>query len=239
MTKEMPTVWARQPKRQQRDQPALSREQIVSAALELLDAEGPEALSMRKLGARLNAGATSMYSHVANKEELLELVVDDVHGEIQLPETPANWREAVSGCAHSLRDTYLRHPWMAATVGSVPLINISPNMLRMSDYLLQALTSAGFSYKAADQALNAIAAYLIGAATFEAAWLVTIQRSGQSEEQWLEKLMPAAEEAIKNYPHVLQAYQAQTEQSDNSREANFSNGLTCILDGLEARLEKV
>ena len=66
--------WNRPQKR--RTQPALSREQIVAEAFALLDAEGIDALSMRKLGARLNAGATSLYTHVANKEELLALVVD-------------------------------------------------------------------------------------------------------------------------------------------------------------------
>ncbi|MBO0515534.1 TetR/AcrR family transcriptional regulator, partial [Streptomyces beijiangensis] len=82
--KQVPSVWTR-PQRRVREQPALSRDQIVTEALALLDDAGIEALSMRKLGTRLNAGATSLYTHVANKDELIELVVDLVYGEIEVP----------------------------------------------------------------------------------------------------------------------------------------------------------
>ena len=75
------SVWLR-PTRERTGQPSLSREQIVRAAIELLDAEGAAGLSMRRLGTKLGSGATSLYWHVANKDELLELAVDEVLGEI-------------------------------------------------------------------------------------------------------------------------------------------------------------
>src|ERR1700755_2749711 len=92
------------PPRTPSGQPTLSRDQIVKAAIELLDAEGPSGLSMRKLGTRLGAGATSMYWHVANKDELLELAVDEVMSEVYVPEPgDAPWRISVSVLANGLR----------------------------------------------------------------------------------------------------------------------------------------
>src|SRR5256885_1864718 len=114
------SVWTR-PKRPQKEQ--LSRERIVAEAIALLDEEGMEALSMRSLGQRLGAGATSLYRHVANKDELIELVVDEVYGELDVPEItdPAGWRLALHVTAHSLRQTGLRHMWLMNVLGQVGL----------------------------------------------------------------------------------------------------------------------
>jgi len=84
-TRPIPSVWTRD-----REQPALSRAAIVREAIAMLDAEGTEALSMRKLGARLNAGATSLYRHVASKDELMELALDEVAGNF-LPRREEVW----------------------------------------------------------------------------------------------------------------------------------------------------
>lgn len=93
------------------DQPALSRAAIVREAIVMLDADGIEALSMRKLGARLNAGATSLYRHVATKDELMELAVDEAFGEIAIPAADGpDWRAAATEAARSFRSTALRHP---------------------------------------------------------------------------------------------------------------------------------
>src|SRR4051812_16996021 len=92
------------PPRARTGQPALSREQIVKAAIELLDAQGPAGLSMRRLGTHLGAGATSMYWHVANKDELLELVMDEVLGEVYVPEAgDTTWRVALTIWADGMR----------------------------------------------------------------------------------------------------------------------------------------
>src|SRR4051794_33876434 len=117
------SVWTR-PRRPQREQ--LTREQIVAAAIELLDQEGTEALSMRKLGSRLNVAATSLYWHVANPDELILLVVDDIYGELDLPlaaDRP-QWRAAVTRIAADLRAMTLRHPWIAPELGQVGLVHI-------------------------------------------------------------------------------------------------------------------
>src|ERR1700751_10318 len=89
---QIPSVWTRQ---REPEQPALSRAAIVREAIAMLDAEGTEALSMRKLGARLNAGAPSLYRHVASKDELMELALDEVAAEIAVPAIEGQgWRAA-------------------------------------------------------------------------------------------------------------------------------------------------
>ncbi|GAA2379092.1 TetR/AcrR family transcriptional regulator [Nonomuraea africana] len=233
-----PSVWTR-PQSQRREQPALSREQIVSAALELLDAEGIDALSMRKLGTRLNAGATSMYTHVANKDELLELVVDEVYGEIEAPATgdPAGWQAAITRSAHSMRATLLRHPWIVSVLGEAGLAYLGPNVLRLSDAMLAVLEQGGFSLKAADQAMNTVVAYIIGASTSEAAWLTTLARSGQGEQQWADRLWPTALQAVEGYPRLRRLYAEQRAQSlSDTRDDDFGYGLECVLHGVAARL---
>ena len=139
----IPSVWAR--RRQQREQPALSQDRIVSEAIRLLDDKGIDALSMRSLGTRLGAGATSLYRHVANKDELIELVVDEVYGEMQVPDAddPAAWRAAVARCAHSLRSMVLRHPWVASVLGQVGLAELGPNLMQQSERMLALFQTAG------------------------------------------------------------------------------------------------
>ncbi|MGY2061454.1 TetR/AcrR family transcriptional regulator, partial [Nocardia gipuzkoensis] len=113
---EIPSVWTR-PQRPRRDTPALSREQIIAEAIELLDSEGFEALSMRRLGTKLNAGATSLYTHVANKDELLELIIDEVLGEIAIPDAPEpDWRSALLRLGRDIRAGLLRHTWITGVL---------------------------------------------------------------------------------------------------------------------------
>ncbi|GAA2707209.1 MULTISPECIES: TetR/AcrR family transcriptional regulator [Streptomyces] len=236
----LPSVWTR-PERRRRDQPALSREQIVATALELLDSEGIDALSMRKLGARLGAGAASLYTHVANKDELIELAVDEVYGEVELPEAggaaDGEWRAAAAQCAHGLRAAFLRHPWIASVLGEAGLSHLGPNMLRMSEAMLGVFEDAGFPLEEADQAVNTLSAYVIGAATSEAAWLTLLTRSGRSEQEWVEHLWPAAERAVEPYPRLRRLYATRRAQdAEGARGDAFGTGLDSVLDGLATRL---
>ncbi|MFI1801212.1 TetR/AcrR family transcriptional regulator [Streptomyces sp. NPDC020379] len=233
------SVWTR-PQRRKREQPTLSREQIVTVALELLDADGIDALSMRKLGTRLNAGATSLYTHVTNKDELIELVVDEIYGEIEVPDaagTRDEWRSAVIGCAQSLRSVFHRHPWVVSALGEAGVVSLGPNAMRLSDGMLGIFEEAGFSLEQADLAVNAVVSYAIGVASTEAAWLTRLARSGMSEQEGVDSLWPAAERAAQAYPRLSRLYAARRhEDSGSTRNDNFTDGLECVLDGLEMRL---
>ncbi|WP_078910941.1 TetR/AcrR family transcriptional regulator [Streptomyces sp. NRRL WC-3742] len=233
--------WAR-PQRARRDQPVLSREQIVQEALALLDTDGIEALSMRKLGARLNAGATSLYTHVANKDELLALVVDAVFGELPLPdpagaEDPAVWRKALEDIAESLRACILRHPWMVSVMGDVGMIYFGPSWMRLGEAGLALMETAGFEAHDANDAMSVLFGFVIGTATVEAAWLSALAKSGREEEQWVSEVMPTVVEATKDFPRLHRLYTKHMPESlDTGRDSGFTKGVRLVLDGLEASL---
>ncbi|HET6857605.1 MAG TPA: TetR/AcrR family transcriptional regulator [Streptomyces sp.] len=238
-TEKKPTasVWSR-PRPRQREQ--LTREQIVAATIELLDADGIEALSMRKLGARLDAAATSLYRHVANKDELIQLVVDDVYGELQVQAAAdrAQWRTAVTRTATDLRAMALRHPWIAPELGQVGLVHIGPNAIRVASGLLAQFEAAGFPADEKDQALGTLTAYVVGIATSEAAYLSLIARSGRTEQEWVAGLRPAFDEASQQHPRLREGSSARQDvHPQQIRDADFAYGLDRVLDGLTARLD--
>ncbi|MER5431907.1 TetR/AcrR family transcriptional regulator C-terminal domain-containing protein [Streptomyces sp. NPDC002588] len=229
----VPSVWARE--KREPDQPSLSRNGIVREAVVMLDAEGVEALSMRKLGARLGAGATSLYRHVATKDELMELVVDEVAAEMHAPPVDgADWRAAVTEAARSFRVTVLRHPWLASVLGQAGLVYLGPNLMAYTESLAALFTAAGFPEPG--RAIEPLLSYVVGISTTEAAWLTTVARSGETEAEFVGRLMPAARRAAAPYDHLAQEYATETADPAALREAKFTYGLEVVLDGLALRL---
>ncbi len=244
----IPSVWARQSRK--RNRASLSPRLIVAEAIRLLDSEGLEALSMRTLGKRLDAGATSLYRHVANKDELMELVVDEIYGEIELPDNAdpgrqgpgavdrASWRESVVASARNLRATILRHPWLASVLGEIGFAYLGPNVMRLNDRLLAGYEAVGFPLAEADQAISTVAAYVVGTSTAEAAWLTRLARSGQDDGEWEENLRASAEVATKAHPRLRTWFEDYgTKNPRQVREETFEYGLQRVLDGLEVRLD--
>lgn len=233
--REIQSAWTR-PRKQTREQPALSREQIIAAAIELLNTEGLEALSMRKLGARLNAGATSLYTHVANKDELIELVVDEALGQLREadPADPRGWRAAVLDFANDLRALILGQPWLASVIGELGTLYLGPNAMRGNEQVLAVFEEAGFEMSQADRAMNVVFAYVVGNSVVEAASLNAIRRRGLTEDEWFAQIMPAATEAASSYPRLRKRYAALVAGGpalDNDKTFNYEVGL--ILDGLD------
>ena len=229
----IPSVWARQ--QAEPDQPALSRRAIVREAIVMLDAEGIEALSMRKLGARLNAGATSLYRHVATKDELMELAVDEVFAEIDgRTADGADWRAAVTAAAGGFRATTLRHPWLASVLGQAGLAYLGPNLMAFSERLAGLFTAAG--YPEPGGGIDTVLSYVIGMSTTEAAWLTTVARSGETEADFIARLIPAAAEAAAGYDHLAQTPPAADLDPAGLRDAKFAYGLEVVLDGLALRI---
>jgi AcrR family transcriptional regulator len=146
---------------------ALTRDQIVDAAIRILGTEGPDALSMRRLGAELGSGATSIYWHVATKDDLLDLVADRVIGEILAGVEPASsWRTWMESFARSMREVLLAHPGVAAVVGSRAAIG--PNARRALDELLPLLRSDGFDEPASMLASTTLVSWMTALVLTEA-----------------------------------------------------------------------
>ncbi|WP_250003063.1 TetR/AcrR family transcriptional regulator C-terminal domain-containing protein [Actinoplanes sp. M2I2] len=232
------SVWLRPP-RAQTGQPTLSREQIVRAAMELLDAEGPAGLSMRRLGTKLGSGATSLYWHVANKDELLELAVDEVLGEIYVPEPgDTGWRIGASISANGMRSALLRHPWAIGLLGLHP--TIGPNAMRLGERLVALFIAAGFRGMALSHATAVLNSHAIGAATSESAIKSALKRTGQTYEQIAEDVEPYLQRLASdnpNYEKWRQETGPMPNDPDQVLEETYAFGLERLLDGLELWLE--
>ncbi|MEN9223110.1 MAG: TetR/AcrR family transcriptional regulator C-terminal domain-containing protein, partial [Thermostichus sp. BF3_bins_97] len=138
----------------------LSRERILQAALDLADAEGLEALSMRRLAQVLGVKAMSLYNHIANKDDLIDAMVDQVISEIEFPSPAPDWKTAMRQRAISAHQVLVRHAW--ATLPMVSRMNVGPAMLRYVDATLGCLREAGFSPEMADHAWNALDSHIYG-----------------------------------------------------------------------------
>ena len=128
--------------------PALSRDEIVRVAIEVADAEGADAVTMRRIARELNAGTMSLYWHIASKEELLDLMIDEIQGGQHLPELSGNWRQDMHALAISTRLSLHQHPWMMDFIGG--LLLTGPKSLRNLERVLASFDGLGLNSAAAN-----------------------------------------------------------------------------------------
>ena len=233
------SVWLRPPRSPRgSEKPTLSREQIVRAAIEILDAEGTAGLSMRRLGTKLGAGATSLYWYVAHKDELLELAVDEVFGEVYVPEVgDTNWRVGASVLCTGMRAALVRHPWVLSQLGTRP--NLGPNAMRMGDRTVALLVDAGFRGLEVSHASALLMSHAIGAATASAAAAAVATESDQPPGAILDSMRPHLEDISRHYPNYREWWREVSAQvkPDQIFDDGFQFGLERILDGLELWLK--
>jgi len=216
----------------------LSREQIVKTAMATLDSDGLAGLSMRKLAARLDAGATSLYWHVPTKDDLIDLLIDEVWGEIDVPEPElAGWRSGALLFGHSLRSAVLRHPWLPEVMYTRP--SIGPNAMSLGSRGLVLFGAAGFSEHDVDLAMSSVMSYVLGTVSAEVATREMVRKSGQPVDEWVGDIRKQAEAVAADYPDMRASVQRRTiKDLDTSLTENFVFGLDALLDGLEARVRK-
>jgi AcrR family transcriptional regulator len=224
------SVWLR-PERPPRDR-RLSREQIVRIAVEILDAEGHRGLSMRRVAAELGVTAGALYWYVSNKDDLLELALDAVLGEVPVPSPDTGWREALAGLAHGNREMLLRHPWVLSDPGARP--NLGPNALALSEAGLAILSRAGFADADLDAALAAINDHVTGAVASELAWRAALRTTG---DQWTDQADGFLRAIRQDHPLLARRMAASSGTRDPHAESErrFAFALDCLLDGLAAR----
>ncbi len=233
------SVWTRPP-RTRSGQPTLSREQIVRAAIELLDADGTDGLSMRRLGTKLGSGATSLYWHVAHKDELMELAVDEVLGEVYVPEAgDTSWRTGASILASQMRSMLLRHQWVIGLLGVRP--NMGPNAMRMGERTVALLTAAGFVGTEVAHVSSMLMSQALGSATMVSAGTAAGRRSGRSLPELVEDLEPHLERAAADTPQYdkwRRDVREDIRDVERLWDESFRFGLERLLDGLEAWLSR-
>ncbi len=232
------SVWLKPP-RAPSGQPSLSRDQIVRAAMEILDAEGLAGLSMRRLGTKLGSGATSLYWHVAHKEELLELVVDEVLGEVYVPEPgDTSWRVGASVWANGMRAALLRHPWVIGLLGLHP--TLGPNAMRLGERMITLFTAAGFTGIELSHASAVLNSHAIGSATSEAAIKGALKRTGKTYADVAEEVEPYLEALAPenpNYEKWRREVGPMQRDPEQLLADSYAFGLERVLDGLEFWLE--
>jgi AcrR family transcriptional regulator len=205
----------------------LSTGRVLRAALALADAGGAKALTMRGLGQELGVEAMSLYKHVANKDAILDGVLDLVVGEIDVPSRGDHWKTAMRQRGISAREVLLRHPWACGLLMS--RINAGPAMLRYVDSTLGSLRAAGFSIELADHAWNAMDSYIYGFTLQELNFPVEPQRHAEVAAEYLPGLPPG------EYPHLTElAVHVIGGAYDGVHE--FTLGLDLLLDGFERML---
>lgn len=230
MTKPFSSVWTREPRRTKTV--GLSREQIVRAAVALLDADGLDALSMRRLGTRLDAGATSLYWHVANKDELLELALDEMWGRVTVPDPDrVHWREVATTYAYSLRAAMIAHPWAGSLVGRLP--SVGPCVMQISDRLRRAFVHAGFTGDDVYLATGAVTSYVLGQVIPEVTW----NKAHGSDEFDVAGMRGVVDQVAADYPEMAADFRKTLARDPAvSRAVAFDFGLLAVMDGLEHRL---
>jgi AcrR family transcriptional regulator len=203
----------------------LSRERVLRAALVLADAGGIDSLSMRKLGEELGVEAMSLYNHVANKDDILDGIVDLVFSEIALPSDRGDWKPAMRRRAISAHEALLRHPWAPSMMQS--RTRPGPATLRHHDSVLGSLRKAGFTLVMAAHAVSVIDGYLYGFA------LQQINLPLQSREQVAEVGQDILRQMAGEYPHLAEMITKHAMKPGYDYAKEFEFGLDLILDGLE------
>jgi len=201
----------------------LSRDRVLQAAIRLADDGGIESLSMRKLGRALGVEAMSLYKHVANKDDVLDGIVDLVEGEIELPSPADGWAAAVRGCAISAHEVLRRHPWACSLIMS----RFRPARLRYMDWLLARLRGAGFSPQLAYHAYHALDSHILGFTLWELGHSVDTEDLADAVATFLRDL------PVDDYPHFAEHVQQHLTEPGLDEVGGFEFGLDLILDGLQ------
>jgi AcrR family transcriptional regulator len=203
----------------------LSSGRVLQAAVALADEAGLDAFSMRALAQELGVVPMALYKHVANKEELLDGMVDIVFGEIELPARDLDWRSAMRRRAVSTREALRRHSW---AIGMMESRHPGPANLRNHDAVMGCLREAGFSFRTAIHAYSVQDAYIYGFALQERDMgFETPDSAGEAAQRRAQTIG-----ALEDYPYLVEIA-TKLPESGYDNAAEFAWGLDLILDGLE------
>jgi AcrR family transcriptional regulator len=207
------SVWLRPRKRERRP---LTLDRIVTEAVALLDEEGEARLTMRRLAERLDTGSTTLYWHVRTKDDVLDLALDAVFGEVPLPDA-GGWRDRAGELVSAWRAALLRHPW---STGLLDRPMLGPNALARTEFLYATLAEAGFGGPDLPAAAFSLSTYVTGSATMQA-------RDEAATDPAVRELMV---DRLAAYPTLA------GHGLGHDWDATFARGLGYLLDGMAASI---
>jgi len=207
----------------------LSRARVLQTAIAIADASGSSALTMRSLAQALQVKPMAVYHHVANKEEILDGIIDLVFSEIDLPPADIDWKAAMRQRAIAARNVLSLHPW------AIPLMesrsNPGPATLRQHDAVIATFRRAGFSIRMTAHAYSLLDSYLYGFALQES---VSLPFDATTAPELAEKVL--AQFPTDEYPHLAELATEHVLQPGYDYGNEYEFGLDLILDGLEKSL---
>jgi len=211
--------------------PQLTRRQVVEKALEVLNQEGFDGLTMRRLAEALGIKAASLYNHVGDKDELLTLMADAICAKIPDVDPSKPWRQQAETMGRQFRRVLMEYRDGARVLAATP--PVGPQRLRLIEQLLRALKSAGFTPSEVAAASFVANSYVVGFVLDETLGRATdagsVKRMEEQARRWF-KSLPAEQ-----YPTLVAIAD---ELIDAPADARFEFGLRALLDGLELRLRK-
>lgn len=210
------------------DRPALNRQRVVAAALDIVDRDGVEGLTMRALGRELDVDPMAAYYHVPNKDAILDGVVEAVWAELALPEVLAGaWQSQLADVARAIRATLRRHPRALPIMATRP--NLSTPGFRVVDHTLGILIEAGLSPRVSLEFVNAASEFLLGHALAE-----TAPPLPEGETRIVAAVSGAEEH--NSLPYLTRAM-SEIDLTELTTDSIFEAGLEALINGIEKRLE--
>jgi len=203
----------------------LSRERIVAAAVEVAAAEGLEALSMRTLADQLGAAPMSLYRHVANKEDLLDAMIDFVFGEIDVPTGQPDWKAEMRQRAIETRAALSRHRWANGLMES--RTDPGPANSRYHNAFMGCLREAGFPFRQAVHAYNAVQSYTYGFCLQE------MHLGFETPEESVELAATTLGDHAEEYPYIAEVAAEFAKSGGYDYDEEFEIALDLILDAIE------
>jgi AcrR family transcriptional regulator len=218
----------------------LTKERVLEKAIALADADGIEALTMRKLGHALGVEAMSLYNHVANKAELVAAMVDRVVGEFDLPDDEPRWDAAIRRCAISAHDLLLEHQW-ACSLALLPsdIGTVGGPRIRYMEWLLGRLREAGFSAELTYSAYHTLDSHIFGFTLWQLghakAARVLAPPGGENIEEWAARFL---EQLRPQFPYLAEHGEQHLAAGSHDGRHEFEFGLDLILSELTRRRGK-
>lgn len=233
-------LWGLQPKPSRGPKPGLDVPQIVRAAINLADAEGMAALSMRRVAEQLGVGTMSLYTYVPGKAELIDLMLDTVLGEQARPErVDGGWRARLEQIARESWALYHRHPWMLHVATSRP--TLGPNVIAKYDYELRAVADVGLTDLEMDSVVALLTGFVAGAARGALDAAQATERTGMTDEAWWAASAPLLAKLFdaERYPTAARVGPvAGAEYGAGDPQHNFEFGLSRVLDGIDVLISQ-
>jgi AcrR family transcriptional regulator len=220
----------------------LDRERITGAAVRLLDAEGLAKFSMRRLAAELNVTAMSVYWYVDNKDDLLELALDQAFGELRLPpeDSDEDWRDQLRTLAKEYRAVLVRHPWVSPLAGT--FLNIGPHSLDFSLAVQRVIRRTGLPAYGQTGAISAVFQFVYGFGTIEGHFIQRAAGAGMTQEEYFRHAMSAVADApqlgeiVQQSADLMEARGGDT--VEEMRERDFTYALETLIAGIEVMVER-